>query len=106
MPAHLSDAELLARLVGFDSTSRNSNLPIAELLSEDLHRPGARSARNPACDGTKANVIAWLGPEPTGDHSGLVLSGHMDVVPAEEDGWRHDPFHLVDEGDRWVGRGS
>src|SRR6185369_11426885 len=27
-------------------------------------------------------------------------------VPAEEDGWRHDPFHLADEGDRWVGRGS
>src|SRR3954451_9209114 len=30
----------------------------------------------------------------------------MAVAPAEQDGWRHDPFHLADEGDRWVGRGS
>src|SRR3954453_1194938 len=106
MPTHLSDAELLARLVGFDSTSRNSNLPIADFLCEYLDRPGIRTARNSSADGTKANVIAWLGPEPAGDRRGLVLSGHMDVVPAEEDGWRHDPFHLADEGDRWVGRGS
>lgn len=106
MPALLSDAELLARLVGFDSTSRNSNLPIADFLCEYLDRPGARIARNPSADGTKTNVIAWLGPEPEGDRRGLVLSGHMDVVPAEEDGWRHDPFSLADEGDRWVGRGS
>lgn len=106
MPTLLSDAELLARLVGFDSTSRNSNLPIADFLCEYLDRPGARIARNPSADGTKANVIAWLGPEPDGDRRGLVLSGHMDVVPAEEEGWRHDPFSLTDEGDRWVGRGS
>ncbi|MFL6232283.1 MAG: acetylornithine deacetylase [Thermoanaerobaculia bacterium] len=106
MPALLSDAELLARLVGFDSTSRNSNLPIADFLCSYLDRPGIRIARNPSSDGTKANVIAWLGPEPEGDRMGLVLSGHMDVVPAEEEGWRHDPFSLADEGDRFVGRGS
>ncbi len=107
MPTLLSDAELLARLVGFDSTSRNSNLPIADFLCEYLDRPGARIARNPSADGTKTNVIAWLGPEPArSDRRGLVLSGHMDVVPAEEEGWRHDPFSLADEGDRLVGRGS
>jgi len=104
--AHLSDAELLARLVGFDSTSRNSNLPIADFLCDYLDRPGVRIARNLSPDGTKTNVIAWLGPEPEGDRKGLVLSGHMDVVPADEEGWRHDPFALADEGDRWVGRGS
>ncbi|MEO6196131.1 MAG: acetylornithine deacetylase [Thermoanaerobaculia bacterium] len=109
MRAHLSDAGLLARLVGFDSTSRNSNLPIADFLCDYLDRPGARIARNPSPDGGKTNVIAWLGPEPEdpeNDRRGLVLSGHMDVVPADEEGWRHDPFALTDEGDRWVGRGS
>jgi len=30
----------------------------------------------------------------------------MDTVPAEEEGWRSDPFTLADEGDRWVARGS
>lgn len=106
MRAHLSDAELLACLVGFDSTSRNSNLPIADFLCDYLDRPGVRIARNLSPDGGKTNVIAWLGPEPEGDRRGLVLSGHMDVVPADEEGWRHDPFSLADEGDRWVGRGS
>ena len=103
---NLSDAELLARLVGFDSTSQNSNLPIADFLCDYLDRPGVRIARNPSADGGKTNVIAWIGPETEGDRRGIVLSGHMDVVPAEEEGWRHDPFSLADEGDRFTGRGS
>ena len=109
MPTLLSDAELLARLVGFDSTSRNSNLPIADFLCGYLDRPGVRIERNLSADGTKTNVIAWLGPEPADQETarkGLVLSGHMDVVPADEEGWRHDPFSLADEGGSFVGRGA
>jgi acetylornithine deacetylase len=102
----LSDAELLARLIAFDTTSRNSNLPLADFLCDYLDRPGVRIERNPSADGGKANVIAWIGPEPSGDRKGLVLSGHMDVVPAEEDDWRSDPFTLTDGGDRWVARGA
>jgi acetylornithine deacetylase len=102
----LSDADLLFRLVGFDSTSRNSNLPIADFLCDYLDRPGVRIDRNPSADGTKTNLVAWIGPEPRDDRAGLVLSGHMDVVPADEAGWRNDPFTLTDEGDRWVGRGA
>ncbi len=102
----LSDADLLSRLVAFDSTSRNSNLPIADFLCDYLDRPGIRIDRNPSPDGLKTNLIAWAGPEPRDDRAGLVLSGHMDVVPADEAGWRNDPFTLVDEGDLWVGRGA
>jgi acetylornithine deacetylase len=104
--AHLSDADLLARLIAFDTTSRNSNLPLAGFLADYLDRPGVRIERNPSADGAKTNLIAWVGPEPSGDRRGLVLSGHMDTVPADEDGWRSDPFTLSDEGDRWVARGS
>jgi acetylornithine deacetylase len=46
-----------------------------------------------------------IGPE-TDDREGLVLSGHMDVVPAEESDWRSDPFSLTESGDRYVGRGT
>jgi acetylornithine deacetylase len=35
-----------------------------------------------------------------------VLSGHMDVVPADELGWGSDPFTMADTGDRYVGRGT
>ena len=34
------------------------------------------------------------------------LSGHMDVVPAEEADWRSDPFRLTRSDDTWVGRGA
>jgi acetylornithine deacetylase len=107
--AALSDADLLARLVAFDTTSRNSNLPLADFLCDYLDRPGLRIVRQPSPDGTKTNVIAWLGPEPAsagGQRPGLVLSGHMDVVPAEEAEWRSDPFTLTDGGDRWFARGA
>src|ERR1700681_1034552 len=102
----LTDAGLLARLIAFDTTSRNSNLPLTDFLCDYLDRPGIRISRIPSAGGDKTNVVAWVGPEPTGDRRGLVLSGHMDVVPAEEDGWTSDPFTLTDGGDRWVARGT
>src|SRR5436309_8751007 len=102
----LSDAALLARLVAFDTTSCHSNLPLADFLGDYLDRPGVRIERNASADGTKANLIAWIGPAPRGDRAGLVLSGHMDVVPAGEAGWQSDPFTLADLGDRWVARGA
>jgi len=93
--------------VGFDSVSRNSNLPIAEFISDYLDGRGFRITRNPSADGAKANVIAMAGPEPRGpDRDGLVLSGHMDVVPADEPDWESDPFTLTRRDDSLFGRGS
>lgn len=106
MPARLSDVELLRRLVGFDSTSRNSNLPIAFFLADYLDRPGVRIERNPSPDGEKANLIVAVGPEDDGSRAGLALSGHMDVVPAGEDGWRSDPFTLTEWDGGYAGRGT
>ena len=37
---------------------------------------------------------------------GLALSGHMDVVPAEEPEWRTDPFVLTESGGAYYGRGA
>lgn len=110
--ARLSDAELLARLVAFDTTSRNSNLPLADFLCDYLARPALRVRRNPSAEGDKVNLIVETGPEAisaggaAGHRPGLVLSGHMDVVPADEEGWESDPFRLTDRGDRYVGRGA
>jgi acetylornithine deacetylase len=101
----LSDRALLARLVGFDSTSRRSNLPVAEFICDYLDRPGVRISRNPSADGLKTNLLIGAGPE-TVSGKGLVLSGHMDVVPAEEPGWKSDPFVLTQAGDAYVGRGT
>lgn len=102
----LPDPDLLARLVAFDTTSCNSNLPLAEFLADYLDGGARRVELHPSADGSKTNLLAWAGPEPDGSRRGLLLSGHMDVVPAEEPGWTSDPFTLTDRGDRWVARGA
>lgn len=107
MPLLLDDAELLRRLVGFDTVSRNSNLPVADFISDYLDRPGVRIARNPSPDDQKTNLVIELGPateEP--DRPGLVLSGHMDTVPADEPGWQSDPFTMTERDGAWYGRGT
>jgi len=110
--------DLLRRLVAFDSVSRRSNLPVADFLADLLDRPGTTLARCGYTDENgveKTNLLARLGPPadpaaPAESRAGLVLSGHMDVVPADEPEWTSDPFELTERGDpsapRLHGRGS
>ena len=109
MSSRLSDKDLLARLVAFDTVSSNSNLPIVDFLSEYLERPGVEIIRQPNDDGTKANVLVWAGPkfDNESERSGLILSGHVDVVPAGDlDQWRSDPFVLDEREGAYFGRGA
>lgn len=100
----LDDGALLARLVAFDSTSDRSNLELADFICDYVDRPGVRIARHPSPDGRKVNLVIAAGPEPD-DRTGLVLSGHLDVVPAG-DGWDSDPFTVVTRHGTYVGRGT
>jgi acetylornithine deacetylase len=101
----LTDEALLARLVAFDSTSHRSNLALADFIAGYVDRPGVRIARNPSADGTKVNLVVTAGPDDR-SRRGLMLSGHMDVVPAGEAGWHTDPFTLSRVGDTFVARGA
>ncbi len=103
----LSPVELLGRLVAFDTTSRNSNLSLADFVCDHLDRPGIRITRNPSADGLKTNLIVQVGPDvDPEERDGVVLSGHMDVVPADEPDWRSDPFVLSMSKDRLIARGA
>lgn len=93
----------LSELVAFDTTSRNSNLPLLDYV-EDILRPlGFALERYPDETGTKANLWATIGP---GDRPGIVLSGHTDVVPVDGQDWDTDPFVLTERDGRLYGRGS
>ena len=65
-----------------------------------------RINRNLSPDGTKTNLVIGFGPETDEHRNGLVLSGHLDVVPADEDEWSSDPFILTEIGESYAGRGS
>jgi len=101
----LSDRDLLAGLVAFDTTSSLSNLPMLDFLAGYLDRPGVRITRIPSESGDKASLLVAAGPERS-DGSGLILSGHMDVVPAQEPEWRSDPLILTSVGDTLVAHGA
>ena len=76
-----------------------------DFVADYLDRHAVRIERLASPDGTKANLLVRAGPDPA-DGGGLTLSGHMDVVPAEETEWGSDPFRLTRSGDTWVGRGA
>ena len=94
---------LLRDLVGFDTTSRNTNLPLIEHVADDLSDHGAATRLIPSADGAKANLFATIGPDIPG---GVVLSGHSDVVPVDGQNWSTDPFALTEADGRLYGRGS
>jgi acetylornithine deacetylase len=93
----------LARLVGFDTTSRRSNLDLIAYVEAELAAIGVSSRRVANADGSKANLLASIGPLAPG---GVVLSGHTDVVPVDGQPWTSDPFTLTPRGDKLYGRGT
>lgn len=98
--------ELMAlerRLIAFDTTSRNSNLEMVSFLEDYLKGAGLRVEIVTSEDGQKADIFATLGPADVG---GLMLAGHMDVVPVEGQAWESDPFKLHEAGDKLYGRGT
>jgi acetylornithine deacetylase len=99
----LTSTDMLARVVGFDTTSRNSNLDLIGFIRTwlDLHDVPYRLSFDPT--GQKANLHATIGPVQPG---GIALSGHVDTVPTDGQTWTGDPYTLRRENGRLIGRGT
>lgn len=96
----------LARLIALDTTSRNSNLPLVELVADHARSLGLAPHLFPNADGTKANLVVTV-PDAAGSTAGgVMLSGHSDVVPVDGQAWTSDPFELVERDGRLFGRGT
>jgi acetylornithine deacetylase len=98
----LTTRKILERLCAFDTTSWRSNLELVAFIAELLERHGVAYTLIHDATGTKANIVATIGPMRDG---GIVLSGHTDVVPADGQQWTSDPFRVVEKDGRLVGRG-
>lgn len=103
MGAHITPREMIERLVAFDTTSRISNLNLIDFVAEYLKGHGLKPKLIPNEDGTKANLFVTLGPDEPG---GIVLSGHTDVVPVDDQAWDSDPFKVIEKDGKLFGRGT
>lgn len=99
----LSTTDILAALVGFDTTSRNSNLALIGWVRTYLDGHGVPYGISLDATGQKANLHATIGPHAAG---GVALSGHVDTVPVDGQAWTTDPFALVRHGGRLQARGA
>lgn len=95
--------DTLRTLIGFDTTSRHSNLGLIEWVRDRLARQGVPCRLTYEDGGQKSNLFATIGPALAG---GLVLSGHTDVVPVDGQPWRTDPFRAGLIDGRLHGRGA
>jgi acetylornithine deacetylase len=99
----LSSRDILAVLVGFDTTSRQGNMPLIEWIEDYLDGWCVSHLRVDYEAGRKTNLYATVGPDRPG---GIVLSGHTDVVPVDGQEWMGDPFLLAERDGRLFGRGA
>ena len=96
--------KILEKLVSFPVLGGESNLSLLNWIKEYIESYGVDVYLVPNEEGNKASLHCRIGPAIDG---GVILSGHMDVVPVAGQDWTTDPFVLTDKGDgKLYGRGS
>ena len=100
---HYTPREMLERLVAFPTVSSRSNLDLIHFVEDYLHAHGIISTKVMSDCGEKANLYATIGPNTEG---GVILSGHTDVVPIDDQDWQTDPFTLTEKEGLLFGRGT
>ena len=95
--------EFVKRLIAMPTVSRDSNMELIGFVGDYLtaHNVPFRVFEDP--DEPKANLFATIGPK---DVTGIILSGHSDVVPVEGQVWSGDPFAPWVADGKLFGRGA
>ncbi|WP_181259234.1 acetylornithine deacetylase [Pseudoduganella armeniaca] len=95
--------ETTRALIRMPTVSRDSNRQLIDYVAGLLEQKGYRARLQYSPDGAKANMVVTIGPP---DVAGVVLAGHSDVVPVENQQWSHPPFDPVVRDARLYGRGA
>ncbi|KAF8306066.1 putative glutamamyl carboxypeptidase [Trypanosoma cruzi] len=77
----MDHTQWLAKLVAFDTTSRNSNLELIHYCKDYLEGLGVKCTLLHNAERNKANLWATLPGDGGVTKGGIILSGHTDVVP-------------------------
>ena len=93
--------ESLARLVAFASISGSDMGAMLDWLTAEVAPHTSLCQRLPATDNCGEALLLRIGE----GKSGLVLAGHLDVVPVAGQPWTGDPFTLRAADGRYYGRG-
>jgi len=99
----MTTQEILGTLVSFNTVSVLSNKALINFIAEYLNGFGVESNIAWNEEGTKADLVASIGPMIKG---GIILSGHTDVVPVDGQEWSSDPFKMFEKDGRFFGRGT
>ncbi len=85
--------EMIDRLIGFPTVSRDSNLGLIEYARDYLLKMGVKPRLVYDASARKASLFATLADDADSARTrGIVLSGHTDTVPVEGQDWASDPF--------------
>jgi acetylornithine deacetylase len=95
--------EMARTLVRMNTVSRESNLELIHFVRDELARHGIASRLTFDDEGRKANLFATVG---AGKPAGVIVSGHTDTVPWDDQDWSLDPLGAELRDGRLYGRGS
>ncbi len=99
--------EMIDRLIGLPTVSRDSNLGLIEFARDYLARLGVKPHLVYDARDKKANLFCTLADNPAQVRAaGIVLSGHTDTVPVDGQDWASDPFKATHRDGRIHGRGT
>lgn len=99
----IETTEILGDLIAYPSVSTDSNIEMIAYLANRLSDLGAQVDVYHDETGRKANLWGTIGPDMPG---GILLSGHTDVVPVEDQDWSSDPFVMEERDGLLFGRGT
>ncbi|MBM4419626.1 MAG: M20 family metallopeptidase [Chloroflexi bacterium] len=110
-PTPLLTAARTARLISLaqsllrmPTVNPPGNEAVAAAFLADRLRDVGLEARTVPCGDGRASCVARL--RGSSSRTGLILTGHLDVVPTGSIPWRHPPLAGTVDGDRLHGRGS
>ena len=98
--------KILSNLIKFQTVSGTSNLDLIDYCEKQLDKAGATSFKTYNKSGSQANLFSTINGKENSNNSGIILSGHTDVVPAIANEWTSDPYTTREKNNKVYGRGT